>query len=95
MALFDAYRISLGEYLAIHAAPGHIFDESDSQQVECLFDLALYFLWDVSVFDEAGIILVKASHDEYISIHAKEEARLRQFQDTFDRIEIERFNGVP
>ena len=84
MALFDAYRKSLGEDRAIHAAPGHIFDESDSQQVECLFDLALYFLWDVSVFEEAGIILVKTSRDEYVSIHAKEEARLRQFQNSFE-----------
>jgi hypothetical protein len=79
MALFDGYRKSLGEDRAIHAAPGHVFGEADLQQLECLFGLALYFCWDASLFDGAGTIVVKISHDEFISVHARDEARLRQF----------------
>jgi hypothetical protein len=88
MALFDGYRKSLGEDRAIHAAPGHIFGESELQQLECLFDLALYFLWDANLFDGAGTIAVQISHDEFLSVHAKDEARLRQFQSCLERLKL-------
>jgi hypothetical protein len=95
MALFDGYRKSLGEDRAIHAAPGHVFDEADSQQLECLFDLSLYFYWDVSVFDRTGTFLVKTSHDGYISFHARDGARLERFRSSLDRYKLEPFSGVP
>ncbi len=44
MALFDAYRRSLGENRPIHETPGHVFDQSDLQQIECLLDLAPIFI---------------------------------------------------
>ena len=88
MALFDGYRKSLGESRCIHAAPGHIFAESDLPQLECIIGLALYFYWDASLFDGLGTIVVRTSHDEWISIQAKDEAHLRTFRSNLDPLKL-------
>jgi hypothetical protein len=88
MALFEAYRKSLGESRAIQAAPGHIFDESDLEQLECLLDLALYFYWDACLFDGAGSIAARISHDECFSVYAKDGARLQDFERNFGRLKL-------
>jgi len=80
MSLFDGYRKSLGESRPLHAAPGHVFADSDLREMECLLDLALYFFWDASLLDEAGTFVVRISHDEFIAINTKNEDVLRQFQ---------------
>jgi hypothetical protein len=94
MALFDGYRKSLGENRAIQAAPGHVFGEPDLEQLECLFDLTLYFNWDASLIEGAGTVAVKTSHDGFISIHANNEVRLRQFQDILEGLMLERVNSA-
>jgi hypothetical protein len=80
MALFDGYRKSLGESRGVYDAPGHILDEADSQQLECLFDLALYFYWDASIFDGAGSVAVQTSNDEWFSVYTKDQARLQEIE---------------
>ena len=64
--LFDGYRRSLGEHRSINLAPVHMFDQSDGSSFVSIMSLALYFLWDASVFDERGTISVNFSHDEWI-----------------------------
>ena|ERR1035437_7113287 len=76
MALFQGYRKSLGESRQLIDSPGHIFDKSELQSVECLLDMALFFLWSASLFDGAGNIVVRLSQDEFIDIYAKDEERL-------------------
>jgi hypothetical protein len=44
MAMFDGYRRSVGETRGIDEAPGHIFEESDVQELECLLAMSLYLL---------------------------------------------------
>jgi hypothetical protein len=80
MALFDGYRKSFGENRPLHAAPGHVFSGSDLKQLECLFDLALYFYWDSVLFEVPAGITVKTSHDEYISVRAKSRDRLAEIE---------------
>jgi hypothetical protein len=92
MALFDGYRTSFGEHRPIHAAPGHLFGESDLRHIECLLDLALYFYWDASLFDGAGTIVVRTSHDEFVSIHAKDEERLKLFQRNLEGLKLKQTN---
>jgi hypothetical protein len=74
MLLFDGYRKSLGESRSIHEAPGHIFNQKDLQNIECLFDLALYFYWDSSLFDEN--IVLRTSHDEYFVVYSKNKEQI-------------------
>jgi hypothetical protein len=89
MALFDGYRKSFGENRPLHAAPGHVFSESDLKQVECLLDLALYFYWDSLLFEVTAGIAVKTSHDEYISVRAKDRDRLSQIEHALIDFELE------
>jgi len=80
MALFEGYRKSLGESRLIHDAPGHIFGQSDVSQVECLLALALYFYWDATLFSGPGSVVVRVSHDEWVSIRARDNAQLKVFE---------------
>jgi hypothetical protein len=88
MALFDGYRRSLGENRPIIAAPGHVFGEPDLQELECLFGLVLYFYWDAILFDGAGTIAVRSSHDECVSVHTKDEKLLRRFTSSLESLEL-------
>jgi hypothetical protein len=76
MALFFGYRSSLQEKRRLREAPGHLFEERDRESFECLFDIALYFFWDASVFD-AGGVWVRVSHDEVLSISAKDAKSIK------------------
>lgn len=89
MALFDGYRRSFGEDRPIHAAPAHVFSGSDLTQLECLLDLALYFYWDSILFEGPAGVAVKTSHDEYISIRAKDRDRLSQIKRTLVDLGLE------
>ena len=82
MALFDGYRRSFGEERPIHAAPAHVFSGSDLTQLECLLDLALYFCWDSILFEGPAGVVVKTSHDEYISVRAKGRDQLSRIERT-------------
>jgi hypothetical protein len=87
MALFDGYRRSLFEKRRLHEAPGHLFEEDDRQRLECLLDLTLYFFWDGSMFD-AGAVWVRLSHDEVLSINARDEASLQRWHESLRRYEL-------
>lgn len=65
-----------------------MFSESDLKQVECLLDLALYFYWDGVLFEVPAGIAVKTSHDEYISIRAKDRDRLSQIERALSDFEL-------
>ena len=94
VALFDGYRRSLGEVRPIHEAPGHIFDTSDLRDLECLCDLALYFYWDASLFDGMNAIMVRTSHDETISIHARDKVRLGKLVEGLQGLKLRQLNQV-
>ena len=93
MSLFDGYRKSLGESRPLHAAPGHVFADSDLREMECLLDLALYFFWDASLLDGAGTFVVTMSHDEFIAINTKNENVLRQFQSRIEPLDLKQFES--
>jgi hypothetical protein len=86
IALFEGYRKSLGESRLIHDAPGHIFEQSDVSHLECLLDLALYFYWDATLFSGSGSVVVRVSHDEWVSIRSKDSTDLKRFQTEFERL---------
>jgi hypothetical protein len=88
MVLFDGYRESLGESRAIDSAPGHIFDSSDLQKLECLLDLTLYFYWDAGLFDGTGSIAARISHDECLSIYGTSIECLRDFEKSLGLLEL-------
>lgn len=91
--LFIGYRRSLGEQRSVHAAPGHVFGEQDTEAVECLLDLILYFSWDASVFD-ANALWLRISHDEVISIFAKDRESLRAAEEVLSRHELKELSGT-
>lgn len=93
MALFDSYRKSLGETRDLFDAPGHLFDNADLDRLECLLDLVLYFYWDAILIDGTATLAVSASHDEWVSLHAKAEADLSQMQQEFESLKLKRLGS--
>jgi hypothetical protein len=91
MALFDGYRRSLGESRLLYAAPGHVFRKPDLRDLECLLDLVLYFYWDAMLFDGAGTVAVRISHDEFVSIHTMDARLLTRFVDSLDGLTLKQW----
>jgi hypothetical protein len=90
MALFDAYRRSIEERRPLDAAPGHVFNNSDLTQIECLLDLTLYFSWDSLLFEGAGGVAVRTSHDEFIYVYSKDRDTLSQIERTLSGFGLNR-----
>ncbi len=84
MSLFDGYRRSFGENRTLDAAPPHVFSDTDLTELECLLDMALYFYWDSILLERPEGVAVKTSHDEYISVHAKDRDRLSRIKRNLD-----------
>lgn len=89
MPLFDGYRRSLGETRPLHEAPAHLFDRNDRQEVVCLLDLALYFFWDASIFDDDRLC-IRLSHDEYVTVYARDEPSLAACRELFEHYRLQK-----
>lgn len=92
MALFDGYRRSLREERPLRAAPGHVFEDADVREMECVLDLALYFFWDVSVID-AGASWLRISHDEVVTISAQDSAVLLSWRDSLANFDLKELSN--
>jgi hypothetical protein len=71
--LFDRFRRSLGEDSPLHEKPGHIFRSSELSDVSSLLAMVLYFIWGAVLYSPAKGLLVKISHDEFITMHARKK----------------------
>jgi len=92
MSLFGAYRSFLGETRSLRDAPGHIFDDKDLPQIECLLDLILYFYWDALLIINGKNCALRISHDEFISVFGKGVECLKVFVDAFEHLKMSRSN---
>ena len=77
--LFYGYRRSFGETRPLIEAPVHLFERSDEDAFISILCMAFYFVWDASVFDAAGNVLVQISHDEWLEVRTNDEAARKEF----------------
>ena len=87
--LFDGYRRSIGEDRSLGAAPVHLFETSDKPAFVSILSMALYFVWDVQVFDERGTTLVTISHDEWMEIKTAHPDVASEWSKELDSMELE------
>jgi len=83
--LFDGYRKSLGENRGVSEAPAHIFLGDDSKQLGCLVLISLYFFWDAILIEGGFELVFMISHDEIITIYAKNKKRLSNLEINFKK----------
>lgn len=69
--LFEGFRRSLGEHSPLRDKPGHIFSSSDLSNVGSLVAMILYFVWGGILYSPAKSLAINISHDEYISVFAR------------------------
>ena len=89
MNLFYGYRRSLSESRPLIEVPGHIFQSSELEQVECLLDLALYFMWDAWIIEGKNGVVIKISHDEDLFVYASQKSALSPFESMFQKLELQ------
>jgi len=77
--LFYGYRQSLGERRPLIEAPVHCFEQSDEDAFISMLCMALFFSWDVSVFDAKRRLLVQISHDGWMEARASDEGDRKNF----------------
>ncbi len=91
--LFYAYRKTLGEERTIINVPFHVFNKNDLDSMECLVDLALYFIWGFMLIIREGKTIIRVSHDESIEVYSQEDAELTKYKNLFEGFEFPKFTG--
>ncbi|HVZ81007.1 MAG TPA: hypothetical protein VHE12_09480 [bacterium] len=86
--LFYAYRKTLKDDRTILDAPFHIFDNRDIDAIECLLDLALYFIWGVVLIFPGGKVVIRPSHNECIDVYTESAAELMKFKELFEHMKF-------
>jgi hypothetical protein len=72
--LFYSLRRFHGESRRLPDAPCHLFASTESTDLECFLDLALYFSWDARLYVLETGLVIYLSHDEMMSVFCDSEA---------------------
>jgi len=64
--IFTALRRAFDETRALREAPGHVFSPEDSELLQALIAIVLYFSWGARLFRNDGMLRIRISHDEYV-----------------------------
>jgi hypothetical protein len=78
--LFDGYRRSMGEHRPLSEAQVHLLAPGEQLVFVSILGMALYFVWDVEVFDAQGSILLTFSHDEWMELRVADAARATELE---------------
>lgn len=87
--LFYGYRTFLGESRKVEDAPCHLFSAAESQVLESLLDISLYFVWDSLVFDPTQEIGFYLSHDEIIVGYSRYEHKIKELEHVLKNLDME------
>jgi len=68
--LFEGFRRFLGERSPLHEKPGHIFSKDDLDAMRSIVAMTLYFVWGGIMCSPAKDLIIRMSHDEFISVLA-------------------------
>ncbi|HET7441924.1 MAG TPA: hypothetical protein VFJ47_11535, partial [Terriglobales bacterium] len=67
--LFYGYRKYLGDERLLIDAPCHIFSSGDTDSVQSLLCMSLYFYWDTVLVASDWDVVVTTSNDEFIDLY--------------------------
>jgi hypothetical protein len=82
--LYYTLRKSFGDSRRLREASGHLFGNSEKDQLECFLDLVLYFSWDAAMYLPKSSTIVSMSHDESIEVHCSSAS---EFVDITKKVE--------
>lgn len=81
-SIFRSVRSTFGERRPLEAAPGQRFGADDLEHIEALLALILLFSWGAIVVQNAGRLVIRISHDEYVDIYTSDGPMLEQLRET-------------
>lgn len=79
--LFVKFRSTCAPEKGVDDYPFHLARCEETDYVEGLLALSLYFIWGVCILDEEAKLLLRTSHDEYMTVTAKDA-------EIFDRVTV-------
>ena len=88
-ALFLTYRNAVAGPGEVYALPAQLSSPDETESLEGLLALTLYFIWGVLLASDTGLI-VRTSHDEWMDIAALDPGRLDTAAATLDAFGLER-----
>jgi hypothetical protein len=91
--LFYGYRRSFGEDRLLIEAPFHVFEPSDEASFLSIMCMIFYFMWDASIFDIDGKVLIATSHDEWLEVRSGDDERFREFNSELKKFGIRPLSG--
>jgi len=74
--LFQGFRRSLGEDSHLVMKPGHIFSRDDLAGLGSLLAMVFYFAWGAIPYSPVRMLVIRISHDEFMSMLAREGINL-------------------
>jgi hypothetical protein len=93
MFLFEKFRASTGDTRFLYEADCHLFGPEDSEYLEALLALALYFVWGAFLVDSEGKLITIIDDDERVSITTKDEACLEVATRTAEAFQLNRMEN--
>jgi len=79
--LFTGFRKSIGEKESVYMKPGHLFQTEDIDNIQSIIAMVLYFVWGAIILTEPKDMVIRISHDEYITIYSKEDINVSRIKD--------------
>ncbi|MGC4044241.1 MAG: hypothetical protein QM758_10620 [Armatimonas sp.] len=79
--LFHTFRQGLGINIAIGETPCHLLNAAESDILESLTALSLYFYWDFSIFSLHKKCLIECTHDDGLELFCDEPSLTDRFKD--------------
>ncbi|HEY5039376.1 MAG TPA: hypothetical protein VIJ93_09920 [bacterium] len=82
MNLYTGFLKSLNEKRNLNKASFFVFNKTDLNNVECLLDLALFFMWDTYLISPNRKLVV-SPNDEFIHVSCGEEKNAKDLRELF------------
>lgn len=84
MPLFERVRLSFRESRPLEEAPGHMFGAGESDLIESVLSLTLYFVWEAVLVGAKSGLSFWVSHDEWFAVHSPDAEVVLRVGDYFE-----------
>jgi hypothetical protein len=84
MPLVLKLRQAMGGVQPLEDAPGHLFEQSETDDAVSLLIVCLVSYWDCFIFDSSRRLICFVSHDNYMILMSVDQAFLHQLGDVLE-----------
>ena len=83
--LFYGYRKYLADERLLIDAPCHVFSKDDTDSVQSLLCMSLYFYWDTVLVASGWDVVVTTSNDEFIDLYSEQDEQVQELASELEK----------